>query len=381
MCSRQRPARGRLAATLGDRRERGQGGVQEPAEPDALALALVADPVHAVVPVAGADQRQAVRADRQAAIERRARSARRACRALARSSAGSRRRPAPARARALEERHGSSRMRCVAGDLDVVGDGVRQPEPVVGDPRAHAAARTADATSAARRLRRTGCAAARSRCSRASSRSRDRRAPSRPAADRGTRTRRRPGRSRPRPEAAGQRLVEQPAVEHDVHRAVGRPDLDGARACRPSSVADGPQRRRVIGAATRARSSSRGFRAVRRACPSRTTTSSVLPGGELEARLQRGAGIEAGADTPRRRLPRSSAGGRRERRCGRGTRCDRPSRQSGARRGPRRRRGRRTRCSTGCARASRPRLGVELGDDAGRRRAPRTSQRPTPHRP
>ena len=33
---------------------------------------------------------------------------------------------------------------------------------------------------------------------------------------------------RPRPEPAGERLVDQPAVEHDVHRAVGRPHLDGA---------------------------------------------------------------------------------------------------------------------------------------------------------
>ena len=34
--------------------------MQKPAEPDALALAMFADPVHAVVPVAGADQRRAV---------------------------------------------------------------------------------------------------------------------------------------------------------------------------------------------------------------------------------------------------------------------------------------------------------------------------------
>ena len=47
-----------------------QRGVQKPAEPDALAAARGADPVHAVVPVAGAEQRQAVRADGQARIQR-----------------------------------------------------------------------------------------------------------------------------------------------------------------------------------------------------------------------------------------------------------------------------------------------------------------------
>ena len=67
------PARrpGPLAAGLRDRRERGQDGIQEPAQPDALAPALVAYPVHAVVPVARPDQRQPVGADFEAPVERR----------------------------------------------------------------------------------------------------------------------------------------------------------------------------------------------------------------------------------------------------------------------------------------------------------------------
>ena len=44
--------------------------VQEPGEPDALAAPRLADAVHAVVPVAGADQRQAVFADGEALIQR-----------------------------------------------------------------------------------------------------------------------------------------------------------------------------------------------------------------------------------------------------------------------------------------------------------------------
>ena len=49
-----------VALRLGDRREVAERLQQEPAEPDALALALLADAVHAVVPVAAEDQRQAV---------------------------------------------------------------------------------------------------------------------------------------------------------------------------------------------------------------------------------------------------------------------------------------------------------------------------------
>ena len=44
--------------------------MQEPAEPDALALALLADAVHAVVPVAGTEEREPVHADREALVER-----------------------------------------------------------------------------------------------------------------------------------------------------------------------------------------------------------------------------------------------------------------------------------------------------------------------
>ena len=62
---------GIVAARLGERYERAQGDVQEPTQPDALAPPLMAHTVHAVVPVAGADQRQPVHTDREAAVERR----------------------------------------------------------------------------------------------------------------------------------------------------------------------------------------------------------------------------------------------------------------------------------------------------------------------
>src|SRR5690606_1069022 len=73
------PQRGRVrppasraigVALVGEGCEERDGAQQEPAEPHALALAAFADPVHAVIPVAGADERQAVLAgERQALVE------------------------------------------------------------------------------------------------------------------------------------------------------------------------------------------------------------------------------------------------------------------------------------------------------------------------
>ena len=57
---------GGVAAQRGQLGELRQHVVEEEAQPDAFALALLADQVHAVVPVAGAHQRQAVRAEAQA---------------------------------------------------------------------------------------------------------------------------------------------------------------------------------------------------------------------------------------------------------------------------------------------------------------------------
>src|SRR5262249_31409391 len=58
-----------IAAGTGQIGKGTQTGDQEPADPDALALATGADAVHAVVPVAGAHQRQAVRTEAQAVLQ------------------------------------------------------------------------------------------------------------------------------------------------------------------------------------------------------------------------------------------------------------------------------------------------------------------------
>ncbi len=60
-----------LAAGLRDRCEGGQDGMKEPAQPHALAPALLTHPVHAVVPVTRSDERQPMGADLEAPVDRR----------------------------------------------------------------------------------------------------------------------------------------------------------------------------------------------------------------------------------------------------------------------------------------------------------------------
>ncbi len=58
-----------VSALLGNRSKGLQGRKQEPAQPNTFAFSAFANPVHPVVPVAGAHQRQAVGAMGQAAIK------------------------------------------------------------------------------------------------------------------------------------------------------------------------------------------------------------------------------------------------------------------------------------------------------------------------
>ena len=59
-----------VAAPLAERGEAAEHGVEKEAEPDTLALPLSAHSIHAIVPVARADQRQAVRADDERSVDR-----------------------------------------------------------------------------------------------------------------------------------------------------------------------------------------------------------------------------------------------------------------------------------------------------------------------
>ena len=195
-----------------------------------------ADAVHAVVPVARADQGQAVRADGEAPVERAGAVLEQ--RAVLGGDRGLEVRVVAAPSRAAgPSRKGTTSSSTAASpvDLEVLRDGVGQP----------------DASSEIRvRTPRPGggmppvlhvalhelAAAARRRCSRATSRfatvsaitswswSRNPYAP--------------PGliEGGSGPDPAGERLVEKPAVEHDVHGAVRRLDLDGADDVVPPSL-------------------------------------------------------------------------------------------------------------------------------------------------
>src|SRR5690606_19311638 len=59
-----------VAAFLAKWNEPREEVIEEEAEPDALAAALASDPIHAVIPIARAHQRESVRARRQRAIDR-----------------------------------------------------------------------------------------------------------------------------------------------------------------------------------------------------------------------------------------------------------------------------------------------------------------------
>ncbi len=109
---------------------------EEPCHPHALALAVLADPIHAIVPVTGAEQRQAVRAHRQAGVDRpcamleqRARLLRRLrCEEIV-GLVGTQRLPG-------EKRHLGVQHRRITRQTDVVRDDAGQPQPVVDDARA-----------------------------------------------------------------------------------------------------------------------------------------------------------------------------------------------------------------------------------------------------
>ena len=110
-----------------------QRRIQEPAEPDALPLAAGADAVQTVVPVAGAHQRQAVRASCETLVERQ--------RAMVEQTgfgAGHRRQEerialAIFQYGPFEKRYRLVKHSEVAGDPDIVGDDKDQPAAVIGD--------------------------------------------------------------------------------------------------------------------------------------------------------------------------------------------------------------------------------------------------------
>ena len=187
----------------------------------------------------------------------------------------------------------------IAGDLDVVGGGVRQPDAVVGDPRAHPLARRRQPPVlhvALDELPRGGAQQMLARRRPASTP----RAPSRPGAGRGSRRRRSPGRT--------------PSAPRPGRRASGR-GASGSAGCPWSGRASSPaprRGRRPSGRSPRARprrgrrcgsarSSARASAAVA-ASPRKKTISARSFGPQLEPGLQRAA-----RDRGRRRLDSRAA--------------------------------------------------------------------------
>ena len=167
-CWRQPPRAAPRRAARPDPQTR-QRRIEEPAEPHAFALAALADPVHAVVPVAGAHQRQAVHAGGQSSCRAPARNDRTGwpCR---RSSAGRKRRVSPSLQHGpLQERHHLIEHRDVAGRPRHSGPRHRRASRDHRRPACGCRGRIPAATNAEHRLRENCRAAARSRCSRARS--------------------------------------------------------------------------------------------------------------------------------------------------------------------------------------------------------------------
>src|SRR4029453_7424029 len=220
----------------------GEHGVKEPPEPDALPLTAGAHLVHPVVPITRTYQRQAVNSDRQAVIER----ARTMLEERASVGGGARLEVRPALSnlelRSFEEGDDLVEDGAITGDLEIAGDDVRQPEHVIGDARSDAAAagRVPPVLDVAllempyRRAQRV--------------------LPCQPGRGDGERHHvlkliAKPIRAaglierRPRPDATGQRLVQQPAIEQNVQSAVRCPDLHRAEQLAPA-LTDHSQDRR-----------------------------------------------------------------------------------------------------------------------------------------
>ena len=221
--------------------------------------------------------------------------------------------------------------------------------------RAHAAARRADATSAARRLRGTDGRRSSSRCSRTS-------------AGLGVDQRHHvlqlvaeaEGAARlvvaaARPQAAGQRLVEQPAVGQQVERRVGRFDLHGAERVLP--VVRAPLRaRRARPTAAEALHELPASSALR-PTPSRKTISRSCPSASSNATCIAAQGSSAGADLAGQARPRMAAGFAQRAVAAEELGAVAGHASASRRRRRRTRPGRRTRCCRRCARSSAPLAG------------------------
>ena len=296
-CARERHVRHRRAARRAGA-NRSSVACRNQREPDALAPPAGADSIHAVVPVARAEERQTVRADREARIERERavrveRLGRRRLRSAEQLLLAGRERAA------LEKGDGLIEQREVLGHLEIMRDHVRQPDAVVRHARLDALVR--DRQPPVLHVARPELAS--------------RGTQDVLAGDGGPRDAKRhhilqliaiaPGAARlvkrgTRPQPASERLIEQPAVQEHVHRPVRRLYLDRAERLLPEL------RSTSLNEASR---SAARYRAI--------SSSAAAPGGLLaekehdlrllaglqgEARLQRAARVKPRAHAIRQGL-------------------------------------------------------------------------------
>ncbi len=209
--------------------------MEQPTEPYALAATEFADAVHAVVPVAGADQRQPVKPDIEAGIE--------ATGAVLEQRAGRIGRDRGEEAvvfvglqtLAFQERNHLVQHRRIGGCAHIVRDGVCQPRPIVRDARADALTRMRQPPMLDVALDEL-------------SRGRPQQVFARHVGPRGDQRHSvlqlvaeavgtaRLIEPRTSPDAARQRLIQQPAVQHDVHRTVRGRHLDRAQDSVPMTA-------------------------------------------------------------------------------------------------------------------------------------------------
>ena len=207
--------------------------------------------------------------------------------------------------RSLEVRDSLVEDRHVAGDHEVPIDHVRQPDAIIGDPGSHAPTRRRMPPVLNVSLDKLACrrpqevfpgdlALRGQQCDHVLELIAE------PVGAAGLVER------RPRPHPARERLVSEPAVEHDVHRAVGCAHLD--RPLRVVPVARHvTERRLVVGSTSAPDEVDRGRGIVRLAeqhddlCPRSV--------GELEAGLERGARIEPRSHCPLEPVSAVQSGG------------------------------------------------------------------------
>src|ERR1017187_129583 len=130
-----------FAARIGNLGELPENRVQEPAQPDTLALAVLSNPVHAVVPVSGADQRKSMSADSEAAVQGSGAMFKQGCASLGNAGLEVGFELSRGERIAFQKGYGLIQQARLSSSLDVMNHGVRQPEQVIGNACANAASR------------------------------------------------------------------------------------------------------------------------------------------------------------------------------------------------------------------------------------------------